>query len=107
MLANWVFDQNLRPFLETIATLAGYQFDEDDRTAVEFGLFKTKIADHQVARRIDYPLSGDRPLTVKLEKQLGTSVVGFELTSDPDIEAKPDAVTLVMQTYQVERRGRS
>jgi hypothetical protein len=84
MLGGWVFEQNLRPFLETIAALAGYDLDEDDLTAINYSLFKVSLADDQTATRVDYPLSGDRPMTVKLEHELGTSVVSYELTSDAD-----------------------
>jgi hypothetical protein len=104
MLGTWVLDQNLRPFLQTAAALAGYELEEDDWTAIEYGLFKIKIADDQHTRRVDYPLSGKRPLTVKLEKELGTSVVSIELTSDASLEALADGVALVIQTYEVHRR---
>jgi hypothetical protein len=104
MIGGWVFDENLRPFLETVGALASYRLDEDDWIAIEYGLFKINIAGGQAARRVDYPLSGERPMTVKLEKELGTSVVTFELNSDPDLEARADSVAYVMATYQVRQR---
>jgi hypothetical protein len=104
MLGGWVLEQNLRPFLETIAALAGYDLDEDDWTAINHSLFKARAADDRTAARVDYPLSGDQPMTVKLEHEPGTSVVSYELTSDADLEARADGIALVMQTYEVRRR---
>ena len=38
MVSDWIWEENLRPFLEVTSWLAGYEFDDPDWDAVTVGL---------------------------------------------------------------------
>ena len=59
MVANWIFEEHLRPFMETLAHFAGTVFEDDDWIALEYQL-----------------LLRDEPAGLTYEP--GTSVVSFK-----------------------------
>jgi hypothetical protein len=62
---GWIFAENLRPFVEVLASLAGYAlYDEQyDWVAIEDGL---KDTDADEEKWYTYPLAGVRPLTLRI-----------------------------------------
>ena len=77
---GWVWRENLRPFLEMVASLARYEFDQWDLDAVLTGLGDS---DADEERWFRYPF-GDEPQVV----------LGFSADRDGDevgIEAEFDA----------------
>jgi hypothetical protein len=52
---GWILTDNLRPFVETVAFLLGYRFDESDWSAFEAGLPST---DSERGPWFEYPLAG-------------------------------------------------
>ncbi|XXT20228.1 hypothetical protein WME94_01500 [Sorangium sp. So ce429] len=75
MIKNWIYEQNLRPWLEIVGRIIGYDFDNDDWDAVGSGVVGT---DSEEDRWYEYPL-GDRPVTLRLALEKGTAVVALSL----------------------------
>ena len=46
MVTDWVYESNLRPFLEAVSWLVGYAFDDLDWEAVTFGLQQANVGDN-------------------------------------------------------------
>lgn len=40
-IANWIYEENLKPLLETLSCFVGYSFDESDWVAVSTGIINT------------------------------------------------------------------
>lgn len=58
-VGGWVFEDNVRNFMEHLSAYVGYSFDDSDWLAVATGL-----ADTDEGRSYDYPIAGTPPLTV-------------------------------------------
>lgn len=104
MNAGWVFSENLRPFLESVAALSGNELEPDVWTVVEQDLFRPSSVPAHDTTAVDCPLGGGDPVRIKLSHELGTSVVSYELVSHGELEPKVDGVVIVMQAYDVRRR---
>jgi hypothetical protein len=69
-LADWVFAENLRPFLLSLGWFVGYDLDEDDWTAIRSGIETTDQEAELTAgstmssRANNGPLSGLRVIPV-------------------------------------------
>jgi hypothetical protein len=102
VVAGWIFEENLRPFVEMVAYVAGYVFDEDDWTAIHFGVQDT---DSERGPWLTYPFTGRMPLTLKAAKESGAGIVSFDLDSEaglaPEVEAQLDLLFLVCETCEV------
>ena len=96
---NWVFDDNLRPFLEALGNAVGYRFDDDDWTAVEQHVLKggSSGEDHV----LDYPLKGSKEAKLRLLYEPGGSVVSFQLWCDPETVAQARALVFLAQSYDI------
>ncbi|WP_437623061.1 hypothetical protein [Sorangium sp. So ce1151] len=72
---DWNFEQNLRPWLEIVGRIIGYEFDDDDWNSVRPGVAAT---DSEEGCWYEPPL-GDRPMTIRLALEVGTEVVTSSL----------------------------
>ncbi|KOU75128.1 hypothetical protein ADK57_06660 [Streptomyces sp. MMG1533] len=82
---GWIFEANLRPFCESVAEFAGYEFDDSDWQAVETALSMTDV---ERSDWYDYPLSGRVPLTLFVAADPGSCVVFVSLSGEPDDRTK-------------------
>ncbi|KOG41764.1 hypothetical protein [Streptomyces resistomycificus] len=82
---GWIIDTNLRPFCESVAAFAGYDFDDSDWQAVETALPETDV---ERSAWYDYPLSGGVPLTLFVAADPGSSVVFVGIGGAPDDATK-------------------
>jgi hypothetical protein len=95
VVGDWIYDENLRLFMEALAHFAGSTFDDDDWTALEHDLIlRRDELDRE--RHIEWPL-GTR--TIHLIHEPGSSAVGFQLEADREFELRAD--TLVYPFQQV------
>jgi hypothetical protein len=101
MFGGWIFSENLRPLLETLAQLAGGEFDGDDWLAVEYALSKDGTGQIQWPLSTDGAMSTDGATTIELHREAGTAVVSLRLVAAPALEAQAQAVVTVMQDYVV------
>jgi len=55
MIKAWILEENLKPFLEIMASLVDYTFNEDDWNAIQWGIRETAV---EANRWYDYELGG-------------------------------------------------
>jgi hypothetical protein len=101
MVSGWVFDSNLRPFLECLSVDAGYDFDDDDWMAVHFGLLKGVPVDPGCEIEFEYPLIGPRQIELRMRYELGDCAVMFELRADAALEARAEAYATIASRYEI------
>ncbi len=77
VVAGWVWDRNIRPFLDLLSRYVGYSFDDTDWQAVALGLEATD--DDRQEHWYSYPLEGHHQLTVLLANAVGSSVVSVRV----------------------------
>ena len=95
VVSNWIYDENLRLFMEALAHFAGASFADDDWIGLEHDLLLRRDQLDQ-ERHIQWPL-GTR--TIHLYYQPGSSAVSFQIEADHDFELRAD--TLVYPLQQV------
>ena len=107
-VGDWIFAENLQPFAELLAFLAGYTlYDEDyDWVAIKFGI---KDTDEDGDKWYTYAFAGRRPLTLHLALNPGSNVVSVRVSSDAaitaELAAQLDLLVAVCQHYTVAGRG--
>ena len=107
-MADWILAENLQPFVELLAFLAGYTlYDEGyDWVAIEYGVKDTDVDEDKWCT---YTFAGKHPLTLHVARDGGASIVSVRVTSEADITAdlaaQLDLLVMVCQDYTVTRRG--
>jgi len=91
----WIFDENLRPWLEIVATIVGYNFDGLDWDAIQAGIDAT---DAERDRWFEYPFGDAR---VVLARDIGSSVVMARLSGAEDLSDKVELAALIANTYRL------
>jgi hypothetical protein len=76
MVSGWILEVNLRPFLTALGWFVGYDFDEDDWTAIHWGI---KDTDVEADRWYDYEFAGDELAAIWLPCDPGSSIVHVRL----------------------------
>jgi hypothetical protein len=103
-VGGWIFAENVQPFVELLAFLAGYTLYDKayDWVAIEYGI---KDTDEETDKWYSYSFAGTRPLVLELARNIGSSVVSVRVTSDAAITAQLaaqlDLLVLVCQDYAV------
>lgn len=97
VVGNWIYDENLRLFMEALAHFAGATFDEDEWVGLEHDLILRK---DQLGRerRVERPLGA---ATIELFYEPGSSAVSFRLDADRDLELRADTLVYPMQQVVV------
>ena len=92
MVSDWVYESNLRPFLEAVSWLVGYGFDDLDWEAVTAGLQR---ADDRGSDEewFDYKLG-----TVAVRVR-GVFIVYVEVETPPELDRGVEVAAMVMQNY--------
>ena len=99
MLANWVFADNLRPFLLSLGWFVGYAFDEDDWSAIRRGIEGT---DEEGDLWFDYEFAGELPARFRIAVDPGTSVVHVRVAVPAVAEPKVEAALSILQHFRVQ-----
>jgi hypothetical protein len=105
---GWIFAENLQPFAELLAFLAGYTlYDvEYDGVALEYGV---KDTDVDAGKWYTYAFAGTHPLTLHVAQDEGSNVVHVRVTSEAaitaDLAAQLDLLGMVCQDYIIARQG--
>lgn len=76
MTSSWIFEDNLLPFLTALGWIVDYDFDDNDWTAVYFGVRDT---DCETKRWYDYDFSGASVASIKFARDPGSSVIFVEV----------------------------
>lgn len=93
MVGNWIYDENLRLFMEALAHFAGAPFDDDDWSHLEHDLILRRDQ-LDAERQVDWPL-GEH--TVHLYYEPGSSAVSFQINADHDFELRADTLVYLLQ----------
>ena len=99
MLSNWVYADNLRPFLLTLGWFVGYAFDDDGWSAIRFGVEGT---DEEADRWFDYKFEGKSSARFRLAVDPGTSVVHARVEVPAVAEPKVEAALSIFQHFRVQ-----
>lgn len=99
-LADWVFEENLRPWLEVVSKVVGYDFDDLDWQAVATGI---KDSDAEQSRWYEHPL-GEGPSHVKVAREVGAAVVAVNVVVPEDTGDRVKLATAIAQTYRLSPR---
>jgi hypothetical protein len=98
MFSGWIIDQNLKPFLEILSAFVQYDFDNSDWDAVSLGIQET---DSERGVWLDYPLSGDTTIKLRLARDVGTSVIFVRVETGADMWPKVATAIEILQSYRV------
>jgi hypothetical protein len=98
MTTGWIDETNLKPFLETVAQFAGYELNNWDWDAINYGV---KSSDHERGRWFIYEIEGVQSVTIRLAIDPGTAVLFVEIDSEPPVESKADVAIVIMQSYRL------
>ena len=98
MSSGWIIANNLKPFCETVATFGGYGFDDSDWDAIATGVKRT---DYEQGNWFEYEMQGDSPVTLKIARDPGTSVLFVAVEADAAIQARMTVAIEIMQTYHL------
>ncbi len=91
--AGWIYDDNLRLFMEALAYFSSTTFDEDDWTGLEYDLLlRPDELDRE--RRVAWPIPKGR---LDLFYEPGASTVEWKLTRNRVLAARAEALGYVLQ----------
>lgn len=101
-VSGWVLESNLRPLCAVVSDLIGYDFDDADWQAVEYGLSGTDD-DRPATAWFRYPLAGRTQVDLRIAQAVGGSAVSIQLlgTADDTLTAQAEAVIGVLSQYRV------
>ncbi|MEV7525409.1 hypothetical protein [Streptomyces sp. NPDC091371] len=93
-IAGWIWERNLRSFLELLSHYVGYDFDATDWDAVELGIEETD--DERADGWYSYVLVGEeREVEVRLARSVGGDEVSVAVNGSLSAELRVRADTLV------------
>jgi hypothetical protein len=99
VVGKWIFDENLRFFMEALAYFSDASFDADDWTGLERALIlRPDQLDRE--RHVKWRLGSAR---LDLFYEPGGSTVHFTLKADHELEVRAEALVYVLQEAVVRR----
>ncbi len=97
-IANWIYEENLKPLLETLSSLVGYSFDESDWVAVSTGIINTNDEEDKWYK---YQLIGKQAVEIAIAIEPGSCVIHVQLQGELDVEEKAEVAVAIFQQYKV------
>jgi hypothetical protein len=95
---DWIFEDNLQPWLEILSQIVGYGFDTLDLDAIRVGIADS---DSEPDRWYCYPL-GNSGASVRLRREPGSAVISFDLDGfEEDQRAEVLLSVSIAQNYRV------
>ncbi|MDB6135964.1 MAG: hypothetical protein JWM59_4207 [Verrucomicrobiales bacterium] len=85
IIQNWIYEENLHPFMTALGWISGYHFDEDGWTAVNFG---ARSADEGAGVWFHYALEGDSMIEAGITQERGESVFTVRIEADEKLAAR-------------------
>jgi hypothetical protein len=98
MIAEWIYRENLKPFLMGLGWLVDYPFDSDDWTAISHGV---GASDGEAGRWYEYEFAGRLPARLRLAHDPGTSVVRVHVEVPAEVEPQVRITLLIFQHFHV------
>jgi hypothetical protein len=100
MVENWIFEKNLKPFVEIVSRYASYQFDADDWIGISSGIAET---DQERDRWFDYDFTAGRPVRLRFARDPGSSVLFIRASCDLETEKKIELLFDILSEYLLSR----
>ena len=99
---NWFYEDNVKPFVQTVASLVGYEAEDgDDWLVIKDGL---RTTDAEGGRWLDHVFGRARPIRLALARDEGTGVVMVRCLADTETEGKIDLLISIAQSYRLTER---
>ena len=98
--STWIREENLRPAVEALASICGYNFDESDWAAIRHGV---KDTDEAEGVGFDYPLIGVFRIDMSISLDVGTSNCSLKVTSKRDILEQTWIIEFFSQSFSIRR----
>ena len=99
---DWIFAENLKPFVEMLAHAANCPLDDDDWTAISYGV---RDSNGDEEKWYTYPLEGQPRLHLELAAMPGSAVVSVRIRgpqdSPPELPAQIELLVVMCQTYSI------
>lgn len=100
IVSDWIFEENLKPFVEMVAFTVGAEFDDNiDWVAISYGIPGT---DDDAGQWFEYSFMGTTRLDLALARSPGATVISVRLDSEqeqPELRAKLEMLIMVCQDY--------
>lgn len=100
MIPNWIFDYNLKPFLEILARFCIYEIDDGDWDAIYSGSKKT---DFEQDIWFEYEYTGSLPVKFSVAQDIGCSVIFVDVQAKEEVQAKVAVAIEILQFYRLTR----
>ena|SRR6266481_4947306 len=97
-VGNWIWLQNLQPFVEVLAWLSGYELSDGEWDAIRFGVEESD-SDANPPRWYNYVYHGAHKVTFDIGHDKGTNVVQVRLDLPDAIAAKVEIALDLMNQY--------
>jgi hypothetical protein len=101
MIKNWIYEPNLRAFVELIKDLLEYDLDDDERNAIISGV---RDSDAEEDRWYDYPFQGRQTATVSFGRDVNTEIVQIRVNAEQAVLDKVEVLVMVCQSSTLEYR---
>jgi len=96
----WIFEQNLLPTLLILSHIVGYAFDEDEFTAIEYGL--TGTSDEKNIWWT-YQFIGDKTIDIRFARdEDNKDIIFIDLLFDKDLVGQVGLTIYIAQDFNLQ-----
>ncbi len=99
-IANWIWLENLQPFVDVLARLAGYELSELDWDAIRLGVEESD-GDATPPRFYSYEFYGESTVCFQLGLDQGSDVVQVRLKVPATLAAEAGFAIKMMNEYRL------
>jgi hypothetical protein len=102
MIRNWIYEDNLHPFLTVLSWIVEYAFDPDEWMAIRFGIEETNDE-----RNVwyDYEFSGKTSAQFRIAREPGGSVVHLQIKVPESLSSEVKLTMQMFSTFHIEKRS--
>lgn len=99
MIANWIYEENLQPFLEILGLIIDYQFDPAEIVLIQADV---RESDGDADCWFEYQMPGVRySCHIRLAHDLGTHVIQLQIDLPALANDQVAVVVHILQTYHI------
>jgi hypothetical protein len=99
ILADWISEENLRPFLTALSWIVRYRFDDGDWTAISLGVSDTN---GDTDRWYDYEFAGELRAQMLLARDRGSGVIRLRLDVPHEAEESIKLALAIFQHFRIQ-----
>ena len=98
--SGWIFDNNLRPFLQFLGWTVDYDWAPSEFIAIEMGI---EPQDSGTCPWYEYPIYGKEKAILRVSRdEAGSSVLNVEVNSSPEIAVKCEVAIELMCSFRLQ-----